>query len=124
MEKAHGVVTLLDDTVKLDLIENNTRENAVDSKQFQAFVGSLIYVALATRPDIFFAVAALSRYNSRPFTSHLTAAKRVLLSRVYRLEVLGVIINKLRFGIASIATRTRDSKSRITEVNRGDSKAN
>jgi len=35
-------------------------------------------IALATRPDILFAVAALSRYNSKPFTSHLTAAKRVL----------------------------------------------
>ena len=37
-----------------------------------------MYIALATRPDISYAVSALSRYNSRPFTSHLTAAKRVL----------------------------------------------
>jgi len=37
-----------------------------------------MYAALATRPDISFAVAALCRYNSCPFTSHLTAAKRVL----------------------------------------------
>jgi len=34
--------------------------------------------AHATRPDISYAVAALSRYNSRPFTSHMAAAKRVL----------------------------------------------
>jgi hypothetical protein len=37
-----------------------------------------MYAALATQPDISYAVAALSRYNSRPFTSHMTAAKRVL----------------------------------------------
>ena len=37
-----------------------------------------MYVALATRPDISFAVSALSRYNSCPRTTHLTAAKRVL----------------------------------------------
>jgi len=37
-----------------------------------------MYAALATRPDISYAVAALSRYNSRPFTSHMTAAKLVL----------------------------------------------
>ena len=37
-----------------------------------------MYIALATRPDILYAASALIRYNSRPFTSHLTAAKRVL----------------------------------------------
>jgi hypothetical protein len=37
-----------------------------------------MYAALATGPDISYAVAALSRYNLRPFTSHMTAAKRVL----------------------------------------------
>jgi hypothetical protein len=47
-------------------------------KHYHAIVGSLMYAALATRPDISYAVAALCRYNSRPFTSHMTAAKRVL----------------------------------------------
>jgi len=37
-----------------------------------------MYAALATRPDILYAVAAFSLYNSRPFTSHMTAAKSVL----------------------------------------------
>jgi len=37
-----------------------------------------MYAAQGTRPDIAFAVAALSRYNSRPHATHLTAAKRVL----------------------------------------------
>jgi hypothetical protein len=37
-----------------------------------------MYAALGTRPDITYAVAALSRYNSRPLAVHLTAAKRVL----------------------------------------------
>jgi hypothetical protein len=46
------------------------------------------------------------------------------LSKVRRLGVLGVMKTKLRFGIARIATRTRDSKSGITEVNRGGSNAN
>jgi hypothetical protein len=50
----------------------------VDPTQYQAIVGSLMYAALGTRPDITYAVAALSRYNSRPLTVHLTAAKRVL----------------------------------------------
>ena len=37
-----------------------------------------MYIALATRPDLAFAVSALSRYNSQPRTSHLEAAKRIL----------------------------------------------
>jgi hypothetical protein len=46
------------------------------------------------------------------------------VSRVHRLGVLGVIKSKLIFEVASIAIWTRDSKSRITEVNRGGSNAN
>jgi hypothetical protein len=75
MEHAYGAATSLDEKVMLDLIGG---ENKVDPREYQAIVGSLMYIALATRPDILFAVAALSRYNSKPFTSHLTAAKRVL----------------------------------------------
>ena len=79
MEGANGVATPMDTNVKLDLAgEHNEREVLVDSKDYQAIVGSLMYIALATRPDIAFAVSALSRYSSRPRTSHLTAAKRVL----------------------------------------------
>jgi len=76
MEKAYNATTPLDDKVKLDLV--NETEGEADPREYQAIVGSLMYIALATRPDISFAVAALSSYNSRPFTSHLTAARRVL----------------------------------------------
>ena len=44
----------------------------------QTVVGSLNYTVLATRPDISYAVGALSCYKLRPFASHSTAAKRVL----------------------------------------------
>ena len=37
-----------------------------------------MYAAPATRPDISYAVAALSGYNLQRFSSHMTAAKRVL----------------------------------------------
>ena len=37
-----------------------------------------MYAAIGTRPDIAFAVAALSRYNVKPYHVHLIAAKRVL----------------------------------------------
>jgi len=49
-----------------------------DARHYQSTVGSLSYSATATRPDIASAVSVISRYNYRPFTPHLTAAKRVL----------------------------------------------
>jgi hypothetical protein len=72
METAHGAATPLDDKVMLDLVdEDRERDGEVDPKQYQAIVGYLMYIALATRPDISIAVAALSQYNSSPFAWHL-----------------------------------------------------
>jgi len=80
MQDAHGVTTPVDPNVKLDLADDRgEKELDTDSaKHYQAIVGSLLYAALAMRPDISYEVAALCRYNSCPFTSHMTAAKRVL----------------------------------------------
>jgi len=78
MEHTHGVSTPMDPNIKLDLAEDRGEKELEDITDYQAVVGSLMYAALATRADISYAVTALSRYNSRPFTSHMTAAKRVL----------------------------------------------
>jgi len=89
IEAAHGAATPLDDKVKLDLAEEE-EDGEVDPTSYQAIVGSLMYIALPMRPDISFAVAALSRYNSRPFARHITAAQRVLrylkVTKDYRLR--------------------------------------
>jgi len=76
IEKAYNATTPLDDKFKLDLVDETDGET--DPREYQAIVGSLMYIVLATRPDISFAVAAHTRYNSKPFTGHLTAAKRVV----------------------------------------------
>ncbi len=41
-------------------------------------VGSLLYAAMATRPDIAHAVGVVSKFNSRPTEAHLTSVKRIL----------------------------------------------
>jgi hypothetical protein len=46
--------------------------------QYQALVGSLIYLAVNTRPDISHAVGILSRFMAYPTTAHWDAAKHVL----------------------------------------------
>ena len=51
---------------------------SVDKSYYQSLVGSLLYVALSTRPDIQYAVSTIAKYNANPDQSHLTAAKRIL----------------------------------------------
>ena len=50
----------------------------VDPVAYQSMVGSLLYAAMATHPDIAHAVGAVSKFNSRPTVVHLTAVKRIL----------------------------------------------
>ncbi|XP_067939653.1 uncharacterized protein [Watersipora subatra] len=50
---------------------------SVDAKLYQSIVGSLLYLAVGTRPDIAHSVGVLSKFNSCPTVTHLTAAKRV-----------------------------------------------
>ena len=45
---------------------------------YRELVGSLMYLALATRPDIAHTVSSLSQFNENPSHIHWVAAKRVL----------------------------------------------
>ena len=47
-------------------------------KVYQQLIGSLMYVACATRPDIAFAVNTCSQFMQNPGEKHLKAAKHVL----------------------------------------------
>jgi len=76
----HEVTTPMDPIVKLDLADDRGEKklNKESVKHYQAIVGSLMYPAVATWPDISYAVAALYQFDCCPFTSHITAAKRAL----------------------------------------------
>jgi len=54
---------------------SNNADAEADQAQYQSIVGSLMYAAQATLPDIAFAVAVLSRYLLKPYKTHMTAAK-------------------------------------------------
>jgi len=49
-----------------------------DEKEYRTMIGSLMYLMFCTRPDMAFAVGALSRYNNTPKSSHMLAAKHLL----------------------------------------------
>lgn len=78
MTNCSPVTTPLDTHVKLAKAPTDADTSNVSSKQYQALVGSLMYAALATRPDISYVVQMLSQYNSRPNNKHWQAAKHVL----------------------------------------------
>jgi len=78
LEHTQDVLTPMVPNVKLDLADDRGEKELEDITDYQAVGGSLIYAALAARRDISYVVAAHSRYNSEPFTRHMTAAKGVL----------------------------------------------
>ena len=77
MTDSYNASTPIETNAKLD-IKSGDIDTLVDQKSYLAIVGSLMYAALGTRPDISYAAGLLSRFNSDPRTRHLTAAKRVL----------------------------------------------
>jgi hypothetical protein len=61
-----------------DLANTRWEDKSANRKEYLSMVGSLMYAALGSRPDIAFSVTALSRYNVQPLEMHVTAAERVL----------------------------------------------
>ncbi|XP_053995677.1 uncharacterized protein LOC128885603 [Hylaeus anthracinus] len=56
----------------------NEEKQEMQNKPYREFIGGLIYLANATRPDIAYAAALLSRFTSNPGKAHWDCAKRVL----------------------------------------------
>ena len=64
-------------TSRLTIQDQPETVNLTDQELYRGMVGSLLYLASWTRPDIAFAVSELSRFVSNPGKPHLEAAKRV-----------------------------------------------
>jgi hypothetical protein len=78
MEHTEGILMPMDPNVNLDFEAEQGEKKLEDITDYQAVMWLLMYTALATRPVSLYAVAALSHYTLRPFTSNMTAATRVL----------------------------------------------
>jgi hypothetical protein len=76
MENAKSATSPMDPNVRLD--NPRCEDKEANKTLYLSMVGSLMYAALGTRPDLAFCVTSLSRHNSRPLAMHLTAAKRAL----------------------------------------------
>ena len=48
-----------------------------DTSLYRSAIGSLMYTAIATRPDIAYAVNSLSQFNTKPTQMHWNAVKHI-----------------------------------------------
>ncbi|XP_022891649.1 uncharacterized protein LOC111406458 [Olea europaea var. sylvestris] len=75
MSNCNPVNTPVECNIKLSRYDDGAK---VDPTLFRSLVGSLRYLT-CTRSDILFGVGLVSRYMEAPGTTHLKAAKRILL---------------------------------------------
>ena len=62
----------------LKLVKVTERETLVDERLYRSLVGSRLYIAEQTRPDIVCVVNVLSQFMDKPTNTHWLAAKREL----------------------------------------------
>lgn len=81
MVDCNPVTTPMDSNQKLSKNmspQSSSEREEMSSIPYRELVGGLVYISQGTRPDISFAVNALSIFNDNPGRAHWTAAKRVL----------------------------------------------
>jgi hypothetical protein len=76
----NGTHIPMDDVKLTARMGPNTKEQEelMQHVDYRALVGKLLYLSIATRPDISYAVGVLCRFNDNPGPQHWDAAKKVL----------------------------------------------
>lgn len=81
MDESNPVSTPSDPNQKLTKEMSPTEPVQIERMKkvpYKEAVGSLLHVSQATRPDISYAINAISRYMQNPGEAHWTAVKRIL----------------------------------------------
>jgi hypothetical protein len=60
------------------LTKNTGEQDSEMQKRYASLIGSLMYLAVATRPDIAYTIHRLTTFTANPSKEHMGAAKRVL----------------------------------------------
>ena len=79
LKDTNPVSTPMDPDVKLDYKPEEEEEPETNDAtySYSTLIGSLMYLAISTRPDISFAVNRLAQFTRNPKPRHWTAVKRV-----------------------------------------------
>jgi hypothetical protein len=86
--------TYLPMAVGIDL-ESRENDEPIGDKPYSELIGSLLYAARSTRPEINFAVSALARYVSKPKAKHYRAAIKVL-QYLATTRNCGIVFSKMK----------------------------
>ncbi|KAH9110032.1 hypothetical protein AeMF1_015050 [Aphanomyces euteiches] len=79
LDKAHPTDTPLKEApLKEDASFENAPKDDDFHSQYRQAIGCLMYLMIGTRPDLAYAVQALSRHLNNPGKSHWESAKRVM----------------------------------------------
>ena len=70
MQDCKPVNIPLDPGLKLSIADCPQTEEDAALMRYAEAVGTLMYIAIATRPDIAYAVGVLSRFSSNPGVAH------------------------------------------------------
>ena len=76
MSECHPVITPLDASNKLLPLLNS--EETMDKHLYRSIVGSLLHLAIVSRPDITTAVSMVARHIKKPGQRHWIAVKHIL----------------------------------------------
>ena len=123
MEEANPVSTPLDPNIKLTPSKDGASPER--SNDYASLIGSLQYLAVATRPDIAYAVNRLAACTANPSFEHYGAAKRLLryikgtrsLGITYRAQserLVGPMDSNFFFGFSDAAFANADDRKSIS----------
>jgi hypothetical protein len=74
---AKNVSTPVNASVKIAKCDGVSKDLDRTKCRYQSMVGSLLHAAMATRPDISYAVGVVSKFSEKPSEAHFTAVKRI-----------------------------------------------
>src|SRR5882672_10066370 len=96
LEDAHPVTMPLDPHVTLSKGDGPTSEEdmlRMKKIPYLTAVGSIMYAATATHPDVAYAVQHLSQFNSNPGNSHWTAVQRII-RYLYAMKTRSLVLSR------------------------------
>ena len=76
MDQAKVIATPVDSSTKL--VKATEEDDSFDQQKYQSAVGSLLYLSVATRADIAYAVSNVAKLSANPTTRHWMAVKRIM----------------------------------------------